>query len=240
VTSEKLGSLSVEDLYLLADRMGLDLPPGLERVFVLEELLGALADETEENRGGGSLRVGEMRFSGSEPDAIYAHREAPPTLQRRYNETMVRSLVRDPSWAFAYWDISDAEREKLQDGDSPASLFLRITEAKNEDSRKIFFDIPVSYDDLQWYINLPRPGIRFRIDLCARRPGSRLRVLARSNEIAAPRQTVSARSKPDARSASLLRLSGIEELRIEARSEGNPRRILDDTPGASSAAAAGR
>ena len=86
VTSEKLASLSVADLYLLADRMGLDLPSGLERPFVLEEILDALAEEREENleSRGDALRVEAMKYSGSEPDAPYVQQEPSPTLERRY------------------------------------------------------------------------------------------------------------------------------------------------------------
>jgi hypothetical protein len=233
VTSEKLASLSVDDLYLLADRMGLDLPPGLERVFVLEEILAVFAEDSEERLAsrGGALRVDEMKYSGSEPDALYVSPEPSPALQRRYNETMIRALVRDPSWAFAYWDISDAERSLLRCNDSAAALFLRVTELDGDEGKREFFDIPISYDDLQWYINLPRAGVRFRIDLCARHPGSRLRSLARSNVIEAPRQALSpGQGKADAGAIELLRLSGLEELHIEAPLEENPQRILRDQP----------
>ncbi len=230
MTSEKLASLSVEDLYLLADRMGLDLPSGLERVFVLEEILEALEEDSEDRLAarGDALRVEEMKYSGSEPDAPFMQREAPQALERRYNETMVRALVRDPSWAFAYWDISDAERASLAGEESAASLFLRVTETDGEEGRREFFDIPVSHDDIQWYINLPRPGVRFRIDLCARRASSRFRTLARSNEVSAPRQALAApASTLDARALALLRLSGLEEFHIEAGEGGNPQRLSD-------------
>ncbi len=233
MTSAKLASLSVEDLYLLADRMGLDLPVGLERPFVLEEILAVLEEDSEERQAsrGDALRVEEMKYSGSEPDTPFSEGEPPPSLERRYNETMIRALVRDPSWAFAYWDISDAERSSLGEEEAEASLFLRVNELDGEESKKEFFDIPVSRDDLQWYINLPPSGSRYRIDLCSRRPGCRCRCLARSNVVEVPRQALSlGPGGLDARSRELLRLSGIEELRIEAPGElPNPQRILSES-----------
>lgn len=237
VTSEQLISLSLDDLCLLAERMGLDLPPGLERSFVVEEILNALDEDVDERRsaGAGAIRIQELKYSGSEPDALRAPNQDPPVLERRYNETNLQALVRDPSWAFAFWDISDADRAKLQDGESSAELFLRITETGAEAAKRQFFDIPVSYDDIQWYVNLPRPSARFRIELCARRPSGRLRVLARSCEIAAPRQSRPIGAKTDARSSALLKLSGIEALNVEPRAEAgaeaNPLRILDDSGG---------
>jgi len=232
VTSEKLASLSVEDLYLFAERMGLDLPSGLERVFVLEEILDVLAEDSEERLAarGDALRVEEMKYSGSEPDSIVLAKDPEQVLERRYNETMIRALVRDPSWAFAFWDISDAERTAFRGEDQGAALFLRVSELDGA-AKKEFFDIPVSFDDLQWYINLPRPAVRFRIDLCARHGASRLRVLARSNEVEAPRQSLSFGSeRPDSRALELLRLSGLGELHIEAPAADNPQRILSGGP----------
>lgn len=229
VTSEKLSSLSVEDLYLLAERMGLDLPAGLERVFVLEEILDVLAEDSAERLAsrGDALRVEEMKYSGAGADDIEIAREPEAVLERRYNETMVRALVRDPSWAFAFWDISDAERAALRGGEQSAALFLRVSELDGETAKREFFDIPVTFDDLQWYINLPRSGVRFRIDLCARHGASRLRVLARSNEVEAPRQSLSVGSpRPDSRVFELLRLSGLGELHIDAPPADNPQRIL--------------
>ena len=74
------------------------------------------------------------------------------------------------------------------------------------------------------------------IDLCARRAGQggKLRVLARSNEVESPRQ-----SFPEGESAlgssacELLALSGIEDLPIDCRVEGNPRCILQAAPASS-------
>ncbi|MGO8695123.1 MAG: DUF4912 domain-containing protein [Rectinemataceae bacterium] len=233
MNSEKLESLSLEALYALADKMGLDLPSGLERLFVMEEILEALAEDSEDRRSStdGALLVEENKYSGSESDSLdFALDDAPP-LESRYNETMIRALVRDPSWAFAYWDLSDAEKSVMIGDESASPLFLRVVELdlEGDDAKHGHFDIPVSLDDLQWYINLPRSGIRFRIDLCSRKgaaPGSRIRVLARSNSVDSPRQELHPGSDGiDRAGLRLLQLSGIGDLRIRTQLSDNPLRI---------------
>jgi uncharacterized protein len=243
VTTDKLEALSLEELYALADRTGLDLPPGLERPFVIEEILEVLEEDSEDRRSsqGEALHIDEKKYSELRIDEIDVDPGVDESMTLRYNETMIRAVVRDPSWAFAYWDVSDAELDSLRGEESSAGLFLRVAEiwspgdAVESDNHREYFDIPVADNDIQWYINLPRSGVRFRIDLCARRAGQagKFRVLARSNEVESPRQSLAAPPQGlDAATCELLALSGIEELSIEGRVEANPRRILQSGPAA--------
>jgi Uncharacterized protein conserved in bacteria len=240
VKTEKLESLSLEELYALADRAGLDLPPGLDRPFVIEEIADALEDDEDEadqlGASHGALLVDEKKYSELRIGDLAA--EPPPVdevLPSRYNETMIRAIVRDPSWAFAYWDLADAELALLRGEDGSAGLFLRVAEIGPESEKKggadprDYFDIPVADGDLQWYINLPRSGVRFRIDLCAKRPGlGKFRVLARSNEVESPSQSLALPAGgPDKTAFELLALSGIDDLPLDGIPEGNPLRILD-------------
>jgi hypothetical protein len=238
VTTDKLDSLSLEELYALADRTGLDLPPGLERPFVIEEILDVLEEDSEDRRisQGEALHIDEKKYSELRIDEIDVDPGLDESMAVRYNETMVCAIVRDPSWAFAYWDVSDAELGSLRGEESAAGLFLRVAEISGAgdpgasgNNHREYFDIPVSDSDLQWYINLPRSGVRFRIDLCARRAGQagKLRVLARSNEVESPRQSLAApKAGLEAATYELLALSGIEDLPLDGVVEGNSRRII--------------
>ena len=237
MTIDKLESLSLEELYSLADRTGLDLPPGLERPFVIEEILDVLEEDSEDRRiaQGEALHIDEKKYSELRIDEIDVDPGADESMTQRYNETMIRAIVRDPSWAFAFWDVSDADLESLRGEEGSAGLFLRVAEIRGQgdkadfDNHREYFDIPVADNDLQWYINLPRSGVRFRIDLCARHASQagKFRVLARSNEVESPRQSLATPLEGlDSRICELLALSGIEELAIDGRIEINPRRIL--------------
>jgi uncharacterized protein len=232
VSSDKFESLSDEALYSLAEKMGLDLPQGLERVFVIEEILDDIADDDQERLSSGrasnaSVHIEATKFSGAELDDVESCMDGSPCLEQRYNETSIRIIVRDPSWAFAFWDVADAEREKLRSEEGGMSLFLRVAEIVPAcDGRREFFDIPISEDDLQWYINFPHPEARYRVDLCAR-SGAHIRLLARSDEIHLPRALLCRPvSELEGETAELMRLSGSAGLDIEPEEEENPQRIL--------------
>jgi hypothetical protein len=237
VTIDKLESLTLDELYALADRTGLDLPPGLARPFVIEEVLDVIEEDSEDRRSsqGEALHIDEKKYAELRIDEIDVDPGADESMAQRYNETMVRAIVRDPSWAFAFWDVSDAELESLRGEEGSAGLFLRVVELRGQgdaaepEGQREYFDIPVADEDLQWYINLPRSGVRFRIDLCARRASQagKFRVLARSNEVESPRLSLATDPETLGEGAcELLSLSGVEELAIEGCADANPRRIL--------------
>ena len=230
--SDILDSLSDGVLYALAEGMGLLLPPGLDRRFVIEEILEAREEDSLERRNASthadaSLHVEEKKYLCSELDCSDASAVSESLLERRYGDTMIRAIARDPVWAFAYWDISPVDRSLVKSEDGNSAFFLRVSEAGGEDERRRgFFDIPVADDDFQWYINVPRSKTRYRIDLCAR-AGNHVRVIARSTEILVPKQAIEeALVNLDSDQAALLKLSGLDSLHIEPARDENPQRIL--------------
>ena len=120
----------------------------------------------------------------------------------RYNETMIRAIARDPSWAFAYWDVSDSDIEALRGEDSTAGLFLRVAEIG-----------PLGEQATRQRGVLRHPRGRQRSPVVhqpsalrralSHRPlratraakAGKFRVLARSNEVESPRQELAARPR---------------------------------------------
>ncbi|MCX7026373.1 MAG: DUF4912 domain-containing protein [Spirochaetes bacterium] len=223
---EKLSLLSDKELTLLAERLGIYIPEGLDRPFVMEEVLGALEDDDREEvfSHDGTGHVEEKKLSGS----TYS---SPVILEslgipERYNDTMIRALPRDPSWIYAYWDISERKRAALLEEDDPSGLCLRVIILHPQgDHRKDFFDIGVTLDDWKWYINIPQPGSIYRVDLCLRK-SDRIKVLARSNEVKMPIYFVRKTHKSPQITKSLLILSGIEGLHLAEPADENPARII--------------
>lgn len=229
---EKLSGLSDEALLNLADKLGIIVPVGLERSFLVEALQEALAEDSEEREGSldASERVEETKYSGAESDILDASLDSGWCSDSRYNETMVRLLVRDTAWAFAFWDVNDEERAQLRAGEPGSGFqgfFLRVMEEGSDPPRNAdHFDIPVEESDLQWYINLPQPDRRYRIDLCCRISG-KTRVLARSNPVQTPRGSLAEdASVMDRNTVELLSLSGFGDLEIPPGEERHPSRIL--------------
>ncbi|MEI6388911.1 MAG: DUF4912 domain-containing protein, partial [Spirochaetota bacterium] len=188
--AENLASLADDDIWAIADRMGLGLPPGLERIFVIEEILDAIEDDRIERDRAGKLPLynEDAKYSSAGEFSIesLAGTSSVSIADMRYNETTIKALVRDPSWTFAFWELSELDFDSLGIEDDEPRLFLRVTQLEGPD-RQSSFDIPISHLDSQWYINIPNPGTRYRIDLGAR-TGSKSKVLARSVDFFVPRQ----------------------------------------------------
>ncbi|MCX7024051.1 MAG: DUF4912 domain-containing protein [Spirochaetes bacterium] len=228
---EKLDALSDDALRTFAEKVGIDVPPELERPFVIEELLEAIKEDSEDRCAAkdAPVHVVEKIFSGSELDEFDASLSAAPFIEPRYNETMIRLLVRDTAWAFAFWDVNDDEMDAIgAESDDPGFLLRLMEESADYSIQGEHFDIPVGQTDMQWYINLPNEGTRYRVDLCCRTRGKN-RILARSNVVTTPRSSPCApKSGPSAEETmqSLFFLSGADDLDIRIREEHHPSRIL--------------
>ena len=98
----RLSGLSSEALYALAEKMGLDLPVDLEKMFIIEALMEAWEEDRADHDGaaGTTTTAEAQKFSGPEPDEIDFIAFDAPHLEPRYNETAVHVIPRDPSWAY--------------------------------------------------------------------------------------------------------------------------------------------
>jgi uncharacterized protein len=229
VNVERLNALSVDALYALAEKMGLDLPEELERVFIVEALLEAFDDDNADRRSSGdmALHIEEKKFSGSELDEIEASLEAAPCIERRYNETLIYCMPRDPEWAFCFWDVKDDEIDALNTLEGYRGLFLRVTKSPHAQDAKSSssFEIPVDERDDHWYIHMPDQDAFYRLELCAR-TGSKSRVIAHSNIIRTPRSLMEQELQDLSESAaSLAALSGLDKLKISRVPDRHPSRI---------------
>lgn len=214
----------------MAERMGVYIPEGLDRPFVIEEIISALEDDDRERvfSHDGTGHVEEKKLSGGSHISYLAGIRSGDRvgIPERYNETMIRALPRDPSWIYAYWDISEQKRIPLEEEEQQARLFLRVIELNSQHERtKDFFDIGITLDDWKWYINIPQPGSNYRVDLCIQK-GEKVKALAHSNEVRMPYYYIRRTQQMPQITKSLLILSGMEGLHLTEPKDENPNRIL--------------
>jgi uncharacterized protein len=155
----RLESLSTPELVKLAEDFGIDIPPGLERIFIIEELLleNAYLNEpkTEE-----------------EIHIIPSYTE-PVALPKQYNISFVEVIIRDPLWAYVFWEIKSHDRELHENADDFNGYFLRviplIEEENTPKSMENFFDVLIDKDDGARYLGFaehsPRTEGRYIIKL---------------------------------------------------------------------------
>ncbi len=221
--SEKLSLLSDDELSLLAEKMGIYVPDGLERVFLIEELVDAFEDDTADKVFSHDApdHVEEKKLTGT---GFIPGRLEKIAIPENYNETSIHAIVRDPLWFFAFWDIAELTRNKILAEIEEPKLILRVAEVTSAESA-FHYDITVNFDDRKWYINVPYPKRSYRIDLCVAK-FSKIKVLAHSNVVNMPSQYMDMGSKLPQITRSLLILSGSEELHLIEPKEENSLRIM--------------
>lgn len=229
---ERLNGLSMDALYALADKMGLDLPINLERIFVVEALLEAFEEDSAERKASGNnaIHIIEKKYSGSELDEIDASLDAAPYIASRYNETVIHAIARDSEWAYVFWDVKDDLLDELKANSNFSNLFLRvIKDPRQEEKHSSSFEVFVGDEDTRWYLHLPEDDKTYRVDLFARL-GSKSRLLAQTSVFRIPRALLADNLASLNESASRLAfLSGLASLEIMPLPDHHPSRILGGT-----------
>jgi hypothetical protein len=141
-----LESLSTAELVCLADQQGIDIPPELDRIFIMEELLDAAGeDETGE----------EGPLTGIPAGPAFL---APVPLPRQYNINFIEVMIRDPLWVFVFWEVKGADREFYERSPNFEGYFLRAAPCRNGErraDREDAFTVPVEPEDNARYLGFP-------------------------------------------------------------------------------------
>ncbi|MBQ3825581.1 MAG: DUF4912 domain-containing protein [Spirochaetaceae bacterium] len=144
-----LQTLSSSDLLALADELGIDIPDDLDRNFVIGELLDAASEILADSKEDIHLLSGKAKSSA---------------LPETYNVTMIDVVLRNPVWAFVYWDLKKSDVEYLKENN--ATLMLRVSFFDSElESAVESFDMGIKLSDRKQYILIPTGKSLMRIDL---------------------------------------------------------------------------
>ena len=147
-TTQSLERLSTDELIKLAETQGLDIPPDLERIFIIEELL--------------YLDRGNIGKTGEEEETY--------VLSRQREVSTVEVLVRDPLWAFVFWEIKKHDQE-MYEGDADFEGYrLRVNPLKEGSLQPDIagvYTVDVGRNDTARYLGFPPDDRRFfRVELC--------------------------------------------------------------------------
>ncbi len=171
MTREKLQTLSMERLQTVARREGIHNQDSVSKNELIELILEALEEDEDERRSSNNsaMRLEHKKYDILKDEEVEALQQEHFPLPERYNDTRLVLLLRDPEWAFAYWDINEGKKEKLQALPNYEGFFLRVYEYLGEHPTKEnlldYFDIGVGEEDDSRYINLHKPGIDYRVEL---------------------------------------------------------------------------
>ena len=197
MTEERLSVLSLSALHEIADNEGIKNAADLSREELIEQILEAIEEDREEREcfNNFAMRIEEKKYEILLDEEFESQKGIIFEIPERYNETKIALLLRDPFWAFAYWDIQDQELDEIGERGHIEGLLLRVCHLENGKSGKEevidSFDIPVKGQDNKWYINLPESGKKYFIKLVVRLAGGE-KVLCTSNLVTSPVKAVAA------------------------------------------------
>ena len=149
-----LEAMSFSELMEIADSLGIDVPDNFKR----NALIGEILELANEDR----IDEDDTDFILDDDNSV----ESADMLPRPYNLTEVKVVLRNPAWAFVYWNISDLDSASL-DNAFISQLLLRISSFSNKDDAKPddFFDLKIKKAENGQYVLLPA-GVKFlRADL---------------------------------------------------------------------------
>lgn len=157
LTLSHLETLSSADLIALADDYGIDIPDNLNRRFIIGELLEVAQEFTH-----APAPVQVMNEDGEIP-------EENAELPSSFNETEISVILRNPAWAFVYWDISADALKKIAESSRFKNLALRVSYFEHEDDVNPveYYDLQISLHDREQYVLLESGKKFLRVDLTA-------------------------------------------------------------------------
>jgi hypothetical protein len=172
-----LESLTTGELVKLADTFGVDIPPEMERIFIIAELLDMAVDVD-----GGVWEETPLVEAG--------FLEAIP-LPRQYNITFIEVMIRDPLWAFVFWEIKSHDKEIFEKDPEFGGYQIKVLplDVSRDEAESASFTVSVGRDDTAWYLGFPPSGGnggRFKVELRAVRGAGGV-ILAVSRPFRLPR-----------------------------------------------------
>jgi hypothetical protein len=216
---ERLSTFELKDL---AEHFNIALPDGLERIFIIDDLL-EYAPCLTLYRNGRELRQSEnSMFKEDEGQGF-----EPADLPQQYNITYVEAIIRDPLWVYVFWEIRTADRRHFEKLGDFNGYFLQVSVAKCPKGapRSALFSVQVNGGDSEYYLNFPPEGpcrkmcainaeAAFKIELYAS-VRERKVILAESFPFMLPKMLNNPGNyEAELQDNGLLRLSGIDELPV--------------------------
>ena len=134
--------------------------------------------------------LGERRVGWVEPGPQYK-------LPDSYGKDRIVAMPRDPYWVHVYWEITEGAisgaLKSLGRAQQNARRILRVysSDAEGAGAERVLFDIFLTPEARNWYINVGGPGRTYRVDLGLLTAGGKFVCLMRSNVVSTPRDRMS-------------------------------------------------
>lgn len=216
MTKNRLRSLSYSELTKIAEQGHISVFNNIDKESLVNIVFDALEEERQdrEELNNLAIQIETKKYTVSQDEELFLGFGEEVELPDRYHENALVLMLRDPSWVFAYWDLEDRIYNAITTHVEFGGFILRVNELASSDWGKDsvvdWFDIPVQFNDLRRYINLPSEDSHYGIELFAL-VGEKEELIIRSNIVESSRDYISHHRKDDdaARVDLLIELSGL-------------------------------
>jgi len=244
LTRAYLESLANGDLLKMADNLGIDISQNPDRVSLIEELLEASSLDEDEAEAAPEEELTDLVIVESVP------------LPKHYNVTYIEVMIRDPFWAFVFWEVKAADKEQMEKEQDFNGYHLRVNllkgsgtlpGASGRQEMEEVLTVQVKPEDTAWYLGFAPGGDNespgpdrnhqrieqnlYKVELCVS-IGEVETVLAVSAPIKMPGLPESPKKAgerdPELGASQLVRLSGYGDFHVLRRNE-RPFRAKRDT-----------
>ncbi len=173
---ERLEALTDEALRKLAALEGLDVPDDVERILLIDAILEVLEEKQEEQelQNNNLMQVSQKKYDLTLLDIESIPEENIETmLPVSYHETKIQFLLRDPYWAYVYWDVKGGSLSALKRELEAEKVVLRVLRHRSMPKGAQYsssevvdsFDIDLGCKDYSWYVNLPVQDTYYSVEL---------------------------------------------------------------------------
>ena len=154
---------------------------------MIEELLEITAQDEAGSFGHSESEFKDMVLTESVP------------LPKHYNITFIEVMIRDPLWAFVFWEIKASDREQFEKAADFEGYYLKVSPLNDSNGpsrqgNEALFTVQIKPEDTAWYLSLsPDSGensslmaqSQFKVEFCVKLGGTE-NVLAESNPVRLP------------------------------------------------------
>jgi hypothetical protein len=195
MTKDRLRNLSYNELSTIADKGNINVLQDMDKESLVSVIFEALEEERLDREGDNNLtiQIEAKKYAVSQDQELFLDFGDNVELPDRYEETRLVLMLRDPSWVFCYWDIEVRILEELKENSEFSGLVLRVTELAaddwGKDSTVDWFDIPIQFEDLRRYINLPSEDTYYGVEIYAQL-GEKESLISRSNIVESSRDYI--------------------------------------------------
>jgi hypothetical protein len=167
--------LSDGSLKTLAKQEGIEVPADVERILLIDLLLEFLEDKFEEldSQDNDSVRLQRKKYDISYFEEFEEGGAGAFPFPERYNDMRIVLMLRDPFWAFVYWDIRGGTLKSVKKEHDADNVVLRVLRVKKPKPGRGYplpvvldsFDIPIDPGDSSRYITIPQQNAFYCVAL---------------------------------------------------------------------------